>query len=68
MNTVYVLIMLFGGSTSQSGMMNIQQEFNSYENCEIARKHILKVHPIDSNGDYKKYHSIYVQSQGCFKK
>ena len=60
MKTVFVLIMLWGGNTNQSGIGVVQQEFNSWEACEYARIH-LSSHT-DTFGGMK------LRSQGCFKK
>lgn len=56
--TIFVLIMIFGGSTSKSGFAVITQEFNSFETCEKARIHLEKSQT-DTN---------LLRSQGCHKK
>lgn len=58
MSTIYVLIMIWGGSTSQSGLAIVQQEFDTYERCEIARKYLVGNNTRPS----------LLRSQGCFKK
>jgi hypothetical protein len=58
MNTVYVLIMIFGGSTSQSGYATVQQEFSTPERCEAARKALAERH----GGNFT------LRAQGCFQK
>ena len=62
--TVFVLLMLFGGTTTQSGMMVVQQEFNSFESCEAARIHIVS----SVFNDYSSSYSMRLRAQGCFKK
>jgi len=58
MTTVYVLIMLWGASTSQSGMMQVTQEFNGKEKCEAAMNHLAK-----GASNY-----MVLRSRGCFPK
>ena len=58
-STVYVLIMIFGANTSQSGIAVVQQEFTTYELCRDARLVIAKAH--DDR-------SMPLRSQGCYKK
>ena len=62
MNTVYVLLMIFGGSTSQSGYATVQQEFTSQERCETARKELASKHATDSGRNFT------LRVQGCFLK
>lgn len=59
---IFVLIMVMGGQTSQSGVTTITQEFNSFENCEKARLSI--VNNIYSRG----YPVTPIKAQGCFEK
>lgn len=59
-NTLYILIMLWGGTTTQSGIAVVQQEFYSFEACETARKTLEKAH-------YTSY-GMNLRAQGCFKK
>jgi hypothetical protein len=56
--TIFVLIMIFGGSPPQSGFAVITQEFNSFETCEQARKHLEK----------SQTSVNVIRSQGCHKK
>ena len=58
--TIFVLLMLWGGESSQSGMTVVQQEFNSMESCEAARKVMEQAHG--------KGHGMKLRAQGCFKK
>lgn len=37
---IYVLIIILGGYTAQSGYSTVVAEFNTVEACEAARKHI----------------------------
>jgi hypothetical protein len=63
--TTYVLIMLFGGWTSQSGMTTLTQEFHNFETCEIARKHIeMSVKETSP----QQWNYMPLRSTGCFKK
>lgn len=57
--SMYILILIFGGFSSQSGYAVIQQEFYSLERCEAARVEIAKAH----NG-----FPVILRSQGCYKK
>lgn len=58
---IYILIMLIGGSTSQSGYTNIVAEFNTYEACEAARAHVaLSVRTTNGPG--------MIYSYGCYAK
>lgn len=61
-STVFVLIMIFGGSTSQSGYATVQQEFTSFERCEAARKALAARHGTDLAGNFT------LRAQGCFQK
>lgn len=38
---IYVLIIILGGYTTQSGYSTVVAEFNTFEACEAARKHII---------------------------
>jgi len=58
---VYVLIMIFSGSTHHSGVTAMNQEFSSWETCEAARIYTL-------NSVTKFNVDVKVRSQGCFKK
>jgi hypothetical protein len=60
MPTVYILIMLWGGNTSNSGLMNITQEFYTLEKCEAARAILEKAH--------KQTYGMVLVSQGCHPK
>lgn len=62
MNTVFVLIMIFGGSTSQSGYATVQQEFTTLERCEAARKTLTALHATDRAGNFT------LRAHGCFQK
>jgi hypothetical protein len=59
---IYVLIMIFGGASSQSGYATIQQEFNTMERCESARKFLAQRHEKDTGNTFT------LQAQGCFEK
>ena len=60
MNTgIFVLILLFGGTTSQSGISSVTQEFNSSSSCEAAKNAM-----ITGAGDMY----LRVRVAGCFKK
>jgi hypothetical protein len=62
MNTVFVLIMIFGGNSSGSGYATIQQEFSTLEKCEHARKTLATIHNNNNTG-----YSV-LRTQGCFAK
>lgn len=57
----FVLIMVFGGATSQSGIATVTQEFSSFEACENARLYIAQ--SIKRGGS-----EAVIRSQGCFKR
>lgn len=59
-STVFVLLMIWGGNTNQSGIAIVQQEFISMESCEAARKVLEK-----ANGNGL---GMRLRAQGCFKK
>lgn len=59
---LFVLIMVLGGYSSESGISVVLHEFSSREKCEAARLHIVK------NLASRKYKIIEIQSQGCFEK
>lgn len=61
MSTLWVLLMLFGGVSSQSGIGVVQQEFTSWEACEAARKAMAAAHD-------DPHTAMKVRAQGCFKK
>lgn len=61
MNQIFVLIMIFGGSTGQSGLATLTQEFSSQATCEAARKTILAE-------AMKKDDYMRMRFQGCFAK
>lgn len=55
----YVLIMIIGGYSDQSGFSTIQQEFTTREKCEVARTEIAsKVVSLTTP----------IKFQGCFQK
>lgn len=56
----FVLLMLWGGNSSQSGIAVVQQEFSTYENCETARAALAKAH--DRTG------GLSLRSHGCYRK
>ncbi len=58
MNTVFILLMLWGGYSSQSGIAVVQQEFSSLETCEAARRTLERAHQ----------GAMQLRAQGCFKK
>lgn len=57
MNTIFILIMLF--SKGSNGLTTVTVEFNSFESCEITRKHMYKVNESMTTS---------VLSHGCYKK
>jgi hypothetical protein len=57
---VFVLMMLWGGESSQSGLAVVQQEFSSFESCEAARKVLEQAHG--------RGYGMRLKAQGCFKK
>jgi hypothetical protein len=59
---IFILIMVLGGYSSQSGVATVQAEFSSREKCEAARLHIVK------NLTSKEHQRVVIQSQGCFEK
>lgn len=58
--TIFVLLMLWGGETYQSGIGVVQQEFNSKESCDAARLVLEKAHVRGSG--------MTLKAQGCFRK
>ena len=58
---IFILIIILGGVISGAGIAVVQQEFSSFDNCEVARKHIVATLP-------KEVPWGQVLSQGCFKK
>lgn len=58
----FILIMIIGGSSNQSGFTTVTAEFYGRESCEAARQHIVK------NLTRKEYTSAIIQAQGCFEK
>lgn len=60
-STIFVLMMLWGGTTINSPILLVQQEFSSLETCEAARKAM-------ASADQKGYYNLVVSAQGCFKK
>jgi hypothetical protein len=58
-NGIFVLLMLWGTSSSNGGLAVVQQEFSSREKCEAAREVLIKAH----NGS-----SSVLRAQGCFQK
>lgn len=61
---IWVLIMVFSGGTSQSGVATLNQEFTSFEKCEFARLHIEK--SVENQSMYSM--STKTRSTGCFEK
>lgn len=57
MNTIFILIILF--SKGSNGLTTVTAEFNSFETCEAARKHVYEVNKIITTN---------VLSHGCYKK
>jgi hypothetical protein len=66
MNTVYVLIMLWGGTWGDSGIAVVQQEFDSLQRCEYAMQELAKAHK--SAGSGGSAGNMKLKAQGCFKK
>lgn len=60
-NTIFVLIMIFGGSTTQSGMSALSQEFNSSEACMAAEQTLRRAAVQQSD-------NVRLRISGCFKK
>jgi len=56
----WILIIVLGAYSSQSGITTIQQEFSSFDRCEKAREAIIK--------NRAKDNYAHVVSQGCYKK
>lgn len=63
-STVFVLIMIFGGASAQSGYATLQQEFTTKARCEAARAEIAERRST-KDGDNG---SFYLRVQGCFAK
>jgi hypothetical protein len=61
MNTIFVLIMIIGGVTSQSGVTTVQQEFTTLEKCQAAGKSLSD---LSMKGTYNSRVSYY----GCYAK
>lgn len=59
MSGIYVLLMIWATSSNYGGVAVVQQEFSSFEACEIARKEMAKAH----DG-----HNANLRAQGCFRK
>lgn len=59
MFNLIMVIAIFSGSTLYTST-TITQEFNTFESCEMARKHIID----NTKGTYR----TLVITQGCFKK
>jgi len=57
---IFILIIVLGATTNQSGVAVIQQEFGSFDKCEDARKFLVA----DLNASW----FARVRSNGCFKK
>lgn len=59
MNTItFVLIMVVGGNTSQSGLTTIKAEFATAQACEAAR--MVLVAQMQTN------YTTPIKAQGCF--
>ena len=58
--SVWILLVVFDGLSSQSGMATIQQEFTSRAACEHARTYMVTTLSTHSNTP--------VRAQGCFPK
>ena len=61
MNTMHILIFVFGSFYSHYPAISITAEFSSLETCEIARKHLEKMQGTAGSGSN-------IISQGCFKR
>ncbi len=67
MNTsIFVLMMIIGGSTPQSGLATISQEFTSFENCEKARIEMEKSYPKDTGSTFNQ--NVLVRVSKCLPK
>jgi len=55
---VFILLMVLGGNTSQSGLAVVKTEFSSFEKCEIARRHLETV----------MERGTPIKAMGCFAK
>ena len=70
MTKIFILIMIIGGFSPQSGFSTFSTEFNSWDTCELARKHIEQ--ELLSRPGYLvngvKYPVAQIQMQGCFLK
>lgn len=60
LNGIFILIMVVGGTSSQSGLTAISAEFNNQDACNRARTALEKMHSTDKN--------VPVRMQGCFAK
>lgn len=59
---IFVLLMIWQSGTQHGGISVVQQEFNSFKTCEVARIALVKSHNI-------KYPNVQIlTAQGCFKK
>lgn len=68
--TIFVLIMVFGGASTQSGLSTITAEFSSFANCEAARKKIEKDWDRRrvGNPDQRVLLQVPMVTQGCYAK
>ena len=61
---IYVLIIILGGYSSQSGYSTVVAEFNTFEACEAARKSIVSsALPANSNDRIPQ-----LRAHGCHAK
>lgn len=61
----FILIVVLGGSTNQSGYTTVNAEFKTFDACEYARKHIVT----DALSRDRSYGlSTPVITHGCFAK
>ena len=57
--TVFVLLMIWSTNSSHGGIGVVQQEFKSFDACEVARKMMATAH----SGSER-----VLAAQGCFEK
>jgi len=60
---IYILIIILGGYSSQSGYSTVVAEFNTFEACEAARKYIVSVANPPSETTIAQ-----IRAQGCHAK
>lgn len=60
MNTVHVLIMIFGGGALYAPPIVVKQEFSSYNNCMYAMRNVATAH--------REWDNLALRSKGCYPK